>query len=90
MAGRYQPQHDERQGPERGISISAADVLPHSWLSTMGWEGEALRHSMVKHVAYFDRPRITFACRSCSTSRSGVRRSGRVVHVGSLRRLLRL
>jgi SAM-dependent methyltransferase len=30
--------------------------LPHSWLATMGWEGEGLRKSMVKHVAYFDRP----------------------------------
>src|SRR6202000_799812 len=30
--------------------------LPHSWLATMRWDGEALRKSMVKHVAYFDRP----------------------------------
>ena len=30
--------------------------LPHSWLATMGWDGEQLRKSMVKHVAYFDRP----------------------------------
>jgi SAM-dependent methyltransferase len=30
--------------------------LPHSWLSTVGWEGEQLRKSMVKHVSYFDRP----------------------------------
>ena len=30
--------------------------LPHSWLATMRWDGEQLRNSMVKHVAYFDRP----------------------------------
>jgi len=30
--------------------------LPHSWLATMRWEGELLRHSMVRHIAYFDRP----------------------------------
>jgi monoamine oxidase len=30
--------------------------LPHSWLTTMNWEGELLRHSMIKHIAYFDRP----------------------------------
>ncbi len=30
--------------------------LPHSWLSTMQWQGEKLRASMVKHTAYFDRP----------------------------------
>ena len=30
--------------------------LPHSWLSTMRWDGEQLRKSMVKHVSYFDRP----------------------------------
>ena len=30
--------------------------LPHNWLTTVDWEGEKLRQSMVKHVAYFDRP----------------------------------
>ncbi|MDR3464330.1 MAG: FAD-dependent oxidoreductase [Xanthobacteraceae bacterium] len=30
--------------------------LPHNWLSTVDWAGEKLRQSMVKHVAYFDRP----------------------------------
>jgi monoamine oxidase/SAM-dependent methyltransferase len=30
--------------------------LPHSWLATMRWDGELLRRSMTKHVAYFDRP----------------------------------
>jgi len=30
--------------------------LPHSWLATMRWDNEQLRKSMVKHVAYFDRP----------------------------------
>jgi hypothetical protein len=48
--------------------------LPHSWLTTMNWEGELLRHSMIKHIAYFDRPRTIFAFRSCSMSRSGATR----------------
>ncbi|MFG3756218.1 hypothetical protein, partial [Klebsiella pneumoniae] len=30
--------------------------LPHNWLATVNWEGEKLRQSMVKHIAYFDRP----------------------------------
>jgi protoporphyrinogen oxidase/SAM-dependent methyltransferase len=30
--------------------------LPHNWLATVDWGGEKLRQSMVKHVAYFDRP----------------------------------
>jgi monoamine oxidase/SAM-dependent methyltransferase len=30
--------------------------LPHNWLTTVNWDGEKLRRSMVKHVAYFDRP----------------------------------
>lgn len=30
--------------------------LPHNWLATVNFEGEKLRQSMVKHVAYFDRP----------------------------------
>jgi SAM-dependent methyltransferase len=30
--------------------------LPHNWLGTMRWDNEDLRRSMVKHIAYFDRP----------------------------------
>ncbi len=30
--------------------------LPHNWLATVDWGGEKLRQSMVKHIAYFDRP----------------------------------
>jgi monoamine oxidase/SAM-dependent methyltransferase len=30
--------------------------LPHNWLATVDWSGEKLRQSMVKHIAYFDRP----------------------------------
>jgi monoamine oxidase/SAM-dependent methyltransferase len=30
--------------------------LPHNWLATLNWGSEKLRQSMVKHVAYFDRP----------------------------------
>jgi len=30
--------------------------LPHNWLATVDWAGEKLRQSMVKHIAYFDRP----------------------------------
>jgi len=56
MAGRYQLNMMNGKGPETRDFDLVLMCLPHSWLSTMGWEGEALRHSMVKHVAYFDRP----------------------------------
>jgi SAM-dependent methyltransferase len=44
------------KGPETRDFDLVVMCLPHSWLATMGWEGEALRKSMVKHIAYFDRP----------------------------------
>jgi monoamine oxidase/SAM-dependent methyltransferase len=30
--------------------------LPHNWLTTVNFEGETLRQSMIRHIAYFDRP----------------------------------
>ncbi|TKW77783.1 MAG: methyltransferase domain-containing protein, partial [Bradyrhizobium icense] len=48
--------HVGSQGPETRDFDLVLMCLPHSWLSTMGWEGEQLRASMVKHISYFDRP----------------------------------
>src|SRR5437879_4798340 len=55
-AGRYRLNMMNGKGPETRDFDLVLMCLPHSWLSTMGWEGEQLRASMVKHVAYFDRP----------------------------------
>jgi protoporphyrinogen oxidase/SAM-dependent methyltransferase len=44
------------KGPETRDFDLVLMCLPHSWLATMRWGGEQLRASMVKHVAYFDRP----------------------------------
>ena len=55
-AGRYQLNMMNGKGPETREFDLVMMCLPHSWLATMGWEGEQLRKSMVKHVAYFDRP----------------------------------
>jgi SAM-dependent methyltransferase len=54
--GRYQLKMMNGKGPETRDFDLVLVCLPHSWLATMGWEGEQLRKSMVKHVAYFDRP----------------------------------
>jgi protoporphyrinogen oxidase/SAM-dependent methyltransferase len=54
--GRYRLNMMNGKGPETRDFDLVLMCLPHSWLSTMGWEGESLRRSMVKHVAYFDRP----------------------------------
>src|SRR5216683_1752083 len=56
MSGRYQLNMMNGKGPETRDFDLVLMCLPHSWLATMGWDGEALRKSMVKHVAYFDRP----------------------------------
>jgi protoporphyrinogen oxidase/SAM-dependent methyltransferase len=55
-AGRYRLNMMNGKGPETREFDLVLVCLPHSWLATLGWEGEALRQSMVKHVAYFDRP----------------------------------
>ena len=55
-AGRYQLNMMNGKGPETRDFDLVLMCLPHSWLATMGWDGEELRKSMVKHVAYFDRP----------------------------------
>ena len=55
-AGRYRLNMMNGKGPETKDFDLVLMCLPHSWLATMGWEGEQLRKSMVKHVAYFDRP----------------------------------
>ena len=54
--GRYQLNMMNGKGPETRDFDLVLMCLPHSWLATMGWEGETLRKSMVKHIAYFDRP----------------------------------
>src|ERR1700753_2156525 len=55
-SGRYQLNMMNGKGPETRDFDLVLMCLPHSWLATMRWEGEQLRQSMVKHVAYFDRP----------------------------------
>jgi protoporphyrinogen oxidase/SAM-dependent methyltransferase len=55
-SGRYRLNMMNGKGPETREFDLVLMCLPHSWLSTMAWEGEGLRHSMTKHVAYFDRP----------------------------------
>jgi protoporphyrinogen oxidase/SAM-dependent methyltransferase len=55
-SGRYRLKMMNGKGPETREFDLVMVCLPHSWLATLGWEGEALRKSMVKHVAYFDRP----------------------------------
>lgn len=54
--GRYQLNMMNGKGPETRDFDLVMMCLPHNWLATVGWEGEELRKSMVKHVAYFDRP----------------------------------
>lgn len=54
--GRYQLKMMNGRGPETRDFDLVLMCLPHSWLATVGWEGEQLRKSMVKHVSYFDRP----------------------------------
>jgi protoporphyrinogen oxidase/SAM-dependent methyltransferase len=54
--GRYQLKMMNGKGAETKDFDLVLMCLPHSWLATMGWEGEQLRKSMVKHIAYFDRP----------------------------------
>ena len=55
-AGRYRLNMMNGKGPESRDFDLVLVCLPHSWLATMGWDGEELRTSMVRHVAYFDRP----------------------------------
>ena len=55
-SGRYQLNMMNGKGPETRDFDLVLMCLPHSWLATMRWDGEQLRKSMVKHVAYFDRP----------------------------------
>lgn len=54
--GRYRLSMMNGKGPETHEFDLVLMCLPHSWLATLRFEGEALRRSMVKHVAYFDRP----------------------------------
>src|ERR1700726_4339401 len=53
---RYQLKMMNGEGAETREFDLVVMCLPHSWLTTMRWDGEQLRKSMVKHVAYFDRP----------------------------------
>jgi protoporphyrinogen oxidase/SAM-dependent methyltransferase len=54
--GRYQLKMMNGKGPETRDFDLVLMCLPHNWLATMNWDGETLRKSMVKHIAYFDRP----------------------------------
>jgi len=90
-AGRYQLNMMNGKGPETRDFDLVLVCLPHSWLATMSWDGEQLRKSMVRHIAYFDRPahylRVFDPVRRAVLERPD---SGLVVHVGGLWRLLRL
>jgi protoporphyrinogen oxidase/SAM-dependent methyltransferase len=55
-SGRYAIEMMNGKGPITKEHDLVVMCLPHSWLATMRWDGELLRHSMVKHIAYFDRP----------------------------------
>ena len=55
-SGRYAVSMMNGKGPVTKEFDLVLVCLPHSWLATMRWDGELLRHSMVKHTAYFDRP----------------------------------
>jgi SAM-dependent methyltransferase len=55
-AGRYRLNMMNGKGPETREFDLVLVCLPHSWLATVGWDGETLRKSMVKHISYFDRP----------------------------------
>lgn len=55
-SGRYRLDMMNGKGPETRDFDLVVMSLPHNWLSTVGWDNEQLRASMVKHVAYFDRP----------------------------------
>src|SRR6201994_2595793 len=54
-SGRYRLKMMNGKGPETRDFDLVLVCLPHSWLAPMGWEGEELRKSMVKDIAYFDR-----------------------------------
>jgi monoamine oxidase/SAM-dependent methyltransferase len=54
--GRYRLNMMNGKGPETRDFDLVVMCLPHNWLSTVGWDNEQLRASMVKHIAYFDRP----------------------------------
>ncbi|MBR1223082.1 FAD-dependent oxidoreductase [Bradyrhizobium sp. U87765 SZCCT0131] len=55
-AGRYQLNMLNGKSPVVRDFDLVLMCLPHNWLATVNWEGEKLRQSMVRHVAYFDRP----------------------------------
>src|ERR1700753_1669971 len=55
-SGRYRLRMMNGKGPETRDFDLVLVCLPHSWLATMGWKGEELRKSMVKHIAYIDKP----------------------------------
>src|ERR1700692_4528197 len=54
--GRYQLNMMNGKGPETRDFALVLMCLPHSWLATLRGGGGRLRQSMVKHVAFFDRP----------------------------------
>src|SRR3569833_2267294 len=51
--GHYQLKMMYGKGPETRDNEHEQDSQPQTRLATMGWEGEQLRKSMVKHVSYF-------------------------------------
>ena len=89
-SGRYELNMMNGKGPETRDFDLVLMCLPHSWLATMRWDGKtcASRWSSTSPISTVRR--TTFGSRSCSTNRSGARDPRRLVHVGSVRRLLRL
>jgi protoporphyrinogen oxidase len=54
--GRYRLNMMNGKGPEDRDFDLVVMCLPHNWLATLDWDNELLRRSMVRHIAYFDRP----------------------------------
>ena len=79
------------KGPETRDFDLVVMCLPHSWLPPCAGAARQLRKSMVKHIAYFDRPahylRVSILFDDAVLGRQD---SGRLVHVRGVRRLLRL
>jgi len=59
--GRYQLKTMNGKGPETRDFDLVLVCLPHSWLATMGWEGEPAPQVDVKHVSYFRSAGALFA-----------------------------
>ena len=90
-AGRYQLNMMNGKGPETRDFDLVLMCLPHSWLATMRWDGEAAAQVDGQARRLF-RPAGALSAGLDPVRRAVLGREdpGRLVHVGSVRRLLRL